>query len=105
MRSRRITYREGVACLQKLSRFTFTGVSTRRIAQLAGVSPTTVSLALHNSPKIPAETKQRVIKIARRLGYRPNARVAELMAHMRLKRDPQREACFGVISFYDNPRP
>lgn len=80
-------------------------VSTRRIAQLAGVSPTAVSLALRGSPKISAATTQRVIRAARRLGYRPNAKVAELMAHMRLKRDPQREACFGVISFYDHPRP
>lgn len=80
-------------------------MSVRRIAELAGVSACTVSLALHNSPKIPASTKQRVLRIAKRIGYRPNAKVAELMAQMRLKRDPQREACLGVISFYDTVRP
>lgn len=80
-------------------------MSTRRIAELAGVSATTVSLALRNSPKIPAETKQRVLRLAKRLGYTPNAKVAELMAHLRLKRDPSHDACFGVISFYDTAKP
>jgi DNA-binding LacI/PurR family transcriptional regulator len=69
------------------------------------VSPTTVSLALRDSPKIPAATKQRVLKIAQRLGYRPNAKLAELMGQMRLKRDARQEACLGVISFYDSLRP
>lgn len=80
-------------------------MSVRSIAKLAGVSPCTVSLSLHNSPKIPDETKQRVLKVARRIGYRPNAKVAELMAQMRLKRSPEREACLGVFSFYDTVRP
>lgn len=80
-------------------------MSVRRIAELARVSPCTVSLSLHDSPKIPASTKRRVLMIARRLGYRPNAKVAELMAQMRLKRDPRSDACFGVISFYDSMRP
>lgn len=80
-------------------------MSTRRIAELAGVSATTVSLALRNSPKIPAQTRQRVLRLAKRLGYQPNAKVAELMAHIRLKRDPAHDACFGVISFYDTARP
>jgi DNA-binding LacI/PurR family transcriptional regulator len=80
-------------------------MSTRRIAELAGVSPTTVSLALRNNPKIPAATRQRVQKLAQKLGYRPDAKVTELMAQLRLKRDPGREACLGVISFYDTARP
>ena len=80
-------------------------MSTRRIAELAGVSPTTVSLALRDSPKIPAATKRRVIAVAKRIGYRPNAKLAELMMHLRLKRHPKREACFGVISFYEEARP
>lgn len=80
-------------------------MSTRRIAVLAGVSPTTVSLALRDSPKIPAVTRRRVLAVAQRLGYRPNAKVAELMMHLRLKRNPQRDACFGVFSFYEESRP
>ena len=80
-------------------------MSVRRIAKLAGVSPATVSLVLRNSPKIAAATKARVWKVARRLKYKPNAKVAELMGQLRLTRRPQSEACFGVISFYDLARP
>jgi LacI family transcriptional regulator len=80
-------------------------MSTRRIAQLAGVSPTTVSLALRNHPKIPLATRQRVHQLAKKIGYRPNAKITELMAQMRLKRDPTRDACLGVISFYDTAEP
>ncbi len=80
-------------------------MSLRRIARLAGVSLTTVSLALRNSPKISPETRRRVLKHAHAVGYRANARVAELMSQVRRNRDAPPEACLGVISFYDNPRP
>jgi transcriptional regulator with XRE-family HTH domain len=53
-------------------------MSLRRIAAEAGVSPSTVSLALRQSPKIPAGTRARILKIAKRLGYRPEACVLAL---------------------------
>ena len=80
-------------------------MSTRRIAAEAGLSPSTVSLALRNSPKIPAATKQRIRKIAQRLGYRPDGKLTELMSHLRLIRARPREACFGVVSLYPDARP
>lgn len=80
-------------------------MSMRRIAELAGVSSSTVSLALRGSHKIPEETRQRVMKIAERYGYRPNAKVTELMSEVRRSASEQSEACFGVISFYENERP
>ncbi len=80
-------------------------MSIRAVARLAGVSATTVSLALHNSPRIPAATRKRILKCAERVGYRPNAKLSELMAQMRLRRDRQVEACLGVISLYDQLRP
>jgi len=45
--------------------------SMRRIAQLAGVSPMTVSLALRDSPKIRLETRQRIQAMATELHYVP----------------------------------
>lgn len=80
-------------------------MSVRRIAQLAKVSPSAVSLAFRNSPKISAATRRRVLQAAKKLGYKPNAKVAELMAHLRLSRHARSEACLGVMSFYDEPRP
>ena len=80
-------------------------MSVRRIAQLAGISPGAVSLALRNSPKISEAMKRKVRKIARKLGYSPNAKVTELMSQLRMSGRPDNKACFGVISLYDTPKP
>lgn len=80
-------------------------MSVRKIARLARVSPSTVSLALRNSPKIAVETRRRIRAIAQRIGYHPNAKVTALMSQLRASRVQGAEACFGVISFYDTPRP
>lgn len=58
-------------------------VTIKDIAQRAGLSIATVSYALRNSPKIPPATREHVQAVARELGYRPNPRVASLMAHIR----------------------
>lgn len=44
------------------------------IARLAGVSPSTVSRAMSNSPSIPPETRQRILDIARQHNYRIDTR-------------------------------
>lgn len=79
--------------------------SVRRIAKLAGISPSAVSLVFTNSPKISQETKQRVLKIAKRIGYQRNAKVTELMSQVRHASRPKNQAYFGVISFYEESRP
>lgn len=48
-------------------------VSIKDIAQAAGVSHPTVSRALNDSPLISEATKRRVARIAREMGYTPNA--------------------------------
>jgi LacI family transcriptional regulator len=45
----------------------------RDIAEMAGVSRSTVSLALNDSDKINARTKAKVMEIVDRVGYRPSA--------------------------------
>ena len=47
-------------------------VTIKDVAQLAGVSHTTVSLALRNSPSITEDTKAKVIAAAKQLNYHPN---------------------------------
>lgn len=67
-------------------------MTLQQIARRAGVSRATVSYALRNDPKIPAETRARVQEAARELGYRPNPRVAELLAQIRRgRRHPEGE--------------
>ena len=48
-------------------------VSIKDIARLAGVSHSTVSRALRNSPLIPASTAERIQRIANETGYRASA--------------------------------
>ncbi|MGO0576316.1 LacI family DNA-binding transcriptional regulator [Ornithinimicrobium panacihumi] len=48
------------------------------VAQAAGVSRTTVSHALRGMGQVNAETRQRVLDAAERLGYRPSARARSL---------------------------
>lgn len=55
----------------------------KHVAGAAGVSVTTVSLALRRDPSIPAATRERIIAIAERLGYRRNPLVSALMAGLR----------------------
>lgn len=80
-------------------------MNVRHIAKLAGVSPSAVSLALRDSPRISTETKARVMSLARELDYEPDARIVHLMRHLRKPRDVRQQASFGVISFYDTLRP
>lgn len=80
-------------------------MSLRRIAAALGISPSAVSLALRNNPKIPPATRARVLREAERVGYRPNAKLKELMSQLRLSGDRAPDACFAVVSFYDTPRP
>ena len=50
-------------------------VNLRMLAEHLGLSQTTVSLVLNNSPSaksIPKETRERVVEAAKRLNYRPN---------------------------------
>lgn len=49
------------------------------VAEKAGVSPATASLALNNSNKVKKETYERVHKIAKELNYVPNARAQALV--------------------------
>jgi LacI family transcriptional regulator len=80
-------------------------MNVRHIAKLAGVSPSAVSLALRDSPRISADTKARVQRLARETGYTPDAKIVHLMRHLRKPRAIRQQACFGVVSFYDSLRP
>jgi len=48
------------------------GVTIRDLASYLNLSPSTVSRALRDSPRVSEETKRRVLEAARELGYMPN---------------------------------
>lgn len=80
-------------------------MNVRHIAKQAGVSPSAVSLALRDSPRISEKTKTLVRRLAAEAGYTPDARIVDLMRHLRKPRAVRQQASFGVISFYDSLRP
>ncbi|GAA1013085.1 LacI family transcriptional regulator [Acrocarpospora pleiomorpha] len=56
-------------------------VTIKDVAALAGVSPSAVTMALHDRPGVSAATKERILKAARDLGWRPNLAAAALSGH------------------------
>lgn len=68
------------------------------VARAAGVSKNTVSLALRHDPQIPATTQRRIAAIARRLKYRKNAVVAQLMTEMRRSRAPGFQSVLALLN-------
>ncbi len=80
-------------------------MNLRHLARLAQLSPSAVSLALRDSPKISTATKRRVRALAEKVGYRPDAKVVAMMTHLRKPPAVREQACFGVISFYDQAQP
>ncbi|MCL4418047.1 MAG: LacI family transcriptional regulator [Actinobacteria bacterium] len=49
-----------------------TKINIEKIAEIAGVSPSTVSRALRDDPRANKKTKDRIIKLAEELNYHPN---------------------------------
>jgi LacI family transcriptional regulator len=58
-------------------------VGIRDVAHALGVSLMTVSLALRNSPRLSLKTREKVRKMADKMGYRPDPEVARLMSRLR----------------------
>ena len=69
-------------------------ITIRDVAKESGFSPTTVSIVLSNAPLaryIPGETKERIEKAAKKLGYRPNLYARSLRS--------KRSQAVGVMVF------
>ena len=70
----------------------------REIARRAGVSHTTVSLALRNNPEIPAATRERIQNLADSMGYRSNMLVSALMTQVRLRQPRTTAEVIGFLT-------
>lgn len=69
----------------------------RDIARVLGVNQATVSLALRGDRSVSEKVRQRVRETADRLGYRQNAYVSTLMAHIRSGRRPSEEGVIALV--------
>lgn len=55
----------------------------KEIALKSGFSPSTVSYALRDNPRIPEETREKIKAAATELGYQRDAHLGQLMAHLK----------------------
>lgn len=73
-------------------------VTMADVAKKLGVSISTVSLALHNSPKVPKVTRDKVLAAVEELGYQTNPYVSALMAARRNGKDPNQMPVVALIT-------
>jgi len=78
-------------------------VTLRDIAEEAGVSHVTVSLALRNQRKISAATTRRIQAIAQRLGYVPDPALGRLNAYRRSTLSKDSGSTLAWINFWPDP--
>jgi LacI family transcriptional regulator len=75
-------------------------ITMAHLARQLGVSKNTVSLALRRSSEIPATTQDRVLAVARRLGYSLNPVVSHLMSELRKSRTHGARHTIGLLNAY-----
>ena len=78
-------------------------VTMADVGRAAGVSQTTVSLALRNHASIPSETRERIRHFVRELGYQPHAGISSLMAQIRSKRPVKFRATLAAVADWSDP--
>ena len=76
--------------------------SIREIARSLGLSHTTVSEALRDSPRVNPATRKRVQKAAKSVGYRPNPLAGALMSEMRRARSGTFRGVLAILDL-DGP--
>jgi DNA-binding LacI/PurR family transcriptional regulator len=76
-------------------------VTLRMIAEEAGVSLNTVSLALRESPRLRATTRARIQALARKLGYTPNPVLSAGMAQLTQRKGAEVGGALVCIHFQD----
>jgi len=72
-------------------------ITMRTLAERLGVTKTTVSLALRDHPGISTKTKERVVKLARELNYRPDPAISALAAQRWSGASPKRHRSIAFI--------
>jgi DNA-binding LacI/PurR family transcriptional regulator len=77
----------------------------RSLARALGLSRSTVSEALRGSPRVSAETAQRVRELAAAQGYRPNPLASAVMSELRRSHADQFRGVLAVVSVEEPQRP
>jgi len=85
-------------------------VTHQDIARKFGCDKSTVSLALRDNPRIPAQTRKQIRELAEKMGYRPDPALAMLARQRWAKHDPEVGSTLAFIvnrkrSFYSVQAP
>lgn len=75
-------------------------ITQQNIADRAGVSRMTVSLALRNSPRIAIKTRGKIKALAEKMGYQEDPMISKLMVHLRRSRSPLQEQALAYINLH-----
>ncbi len=75
----------------------------KRLARLAGVSHTTVSLALRDHPRISPDVKKRILKLAEEHRYRPDPMLSALNAYRLGKRKAHYRGNLAWLTNFSTP--
>lgn len=81
-----------------------TAPTLQDIAQKLKLAKSTVSYALRNDPRVTPETRERVQRVARQMGYQKNPLVAAWMHQVRSGQSEETKATLAVISCYLPPQ-
>jgi len=79
-------------------------VTLKDIARAVGLSPGGVSLAMRNSPEVTKETCERVQRVAREMGYRPNPMATSLAQWRRSSKTQPLQASMAWLNFWPDPK-
>lgn len=74
----------------------------RELAKLAGVSRTTVSMALRNSPRISLAMREKIARLAEERGYQRDPVVSALMNQLRTTRKVRSVEKIAYLTFWDS---
>ncbi|WPJ94285.1 LacI family DNA-binding transcriptional regulator [Coraliomargarita algicola] len=74
-------------------------VTIREVAERANVHYSTVSLALHDNPRIPKKTRLRIQNLAKKMGYSPDPMLNALSAYRRRNNSRPYEA---TLAWFNN---
>lgn len=74
-------------------------VTLSDIAEVAAVNKSTVSLALRGDPRVKAQTREHILQVAEKLGYRPDTHLSHLMGYLRSKDRKQSEEVIAYLRF------
>ncbi|WFB35440.1 LacI family DNA-binding transcriptional regulator [Kiritimatiellota bacterium B12222] len=80
-------------------------ITMKDIAEKAGVHPSSVSMALKNHPRIGKDTRQRIQKLAKEMGYVPDPALSALSAYRSAQKPTHSMGELAILSHYKELKP